>query len=81
MISPVRVDLLLPSNARDAAFLNKAEPVMHPKMVGLVVSPLCEAYWLAHDIKTATLEMTGSGRPSNIGDGGNSKGKKVNSKP
>ena len=36
MISVVRVDLFLCSNARDAAFLNKAEAAMQPKTVGFV---------------------------------------------
>jgi hypothetical protein len=36
MISVVKVDLFLSSKASDAAFLNKADPAMHPNMVGFV---------------------------------------------
>jgi hypothetical protein len=36
MISVVRVDLFLFSNARDAAFLIKVEPAMHPNIVGFL---------------------------------------------
>lgn len=34
MISVVRVDLFLFSNASDAAFLSKADPAMQPNTVG-----------------------------------------------
>lgn len=41
IISVVSVDLPLLSNASEAAFLNKTDPAMQPKTVGLVLrSPL-----------------------------------------
>lgn len=36
MISVVRVDLFLFSNASDAALLSKADPAMHPNTVGFL---------------------------------------------
>lgn len=36
MMSPVTVDLFLFEKASDAAFLNIADPAMHPKTVGFL---------------------------------------------
>lgn len=36
MMSPVTVDLFLFEKASDAAFLNIADPAMHPKTIGFL---------------------------------------------
>lgn len=61
IMSVVRVDLPFLSNASEAAFLNRADPAMHPKTVGLDFGSLLEASSRAHAVNTATLaprEMT-----------------------
>lgn len=55
IISVVRVDLRLLSNAYEAAFLNRRDPAMHPKTLGLELSSCLAAQLLAHDMNTAML--------------------------
>lgn len=55
MISPVRVDLLLFSNAREAAFLTIADAPIQPKIVGFILNSLSPADWRAQERNTATL--------------------------
>lgn len=56
IMSVVSVDLLLLSNACEAAFLSKADPAMHPITVGLMLASPLAAHWRAHDTNTATLQ-------------------------
>lgn len=57
MISPVSVDLVLFLNARAAAFLSRAEPAIHPSIVGFRANSPLATCWRAQHRNTATLTM------------------------
>lgn len=56
IMSVVRVDLLLLSNACEAAFLSKTDPAMHPITVGLMLASASAPHRRAHEMNTATLQ-------------------------